>query len=152
MNSYQIRYRFEHTLLPVRLLRNTGEFVKELKDSENQRALLFRMISGVFASEDVKNPYQEDQFDVTVLLENDELTGIRLGFPLPEKAPLCYCGFLLFDREFQHIAYFTVEKGIDDDSAFLCKWTLQGEHMNYGRVPPEAGADFQRCLKLHAGS
>ena len=77
---------------------------------------------------------------------------IKIAFPEPDQDPLCHFVCLCFDKGFTDMRYLTVEKsaGIDGDTRpFLCGWTRDGRHENYGQCELEEALD--RCVGLYLG-
>lgn len=148
MDRHDIRYLFEHKVLPTWFYEHKVTFVGELLRMEG---LLYGVINDMFNKEIVENPYNKSQFTMDAAKLLDNLFVIRIGFPRPEEAPLCYCSYLFFDDEFERASYYCIEKADREDggSAFVCSWTIDGDHINYGRCLLEDHKDFLRCVELY---
>lgn len=148
MNQYEIRYLFEHRLLPRCFFENQLQFIGALlKDKE----ILFRIIDDLFHQEGLKNPYTPDLFDVSAVGSMEQM-AIKISFPEPENEPLCYCSYLFFDKTFEKVSYFCIEKGNSEGQMhpFVCSWTPEGAHLNHGHCALEKNEDFLRCSEIHS--
>jgi len=148
MILHQIRYVFEHRLLPQLFFENNAQFVgMVLKD----KAVLFRIIDDIFQKEDVENPYTEEQFDIETAKIAEGVMMMKIILPEPEDEPLCYCCYLFFDNNFEKLSFFCIEKGneIGQMYPFVCSWTSDGAHNNHGNCSFENHGDFLRCADIH---
>ncbi len=148
MNSHQIRYMFEHKLLPHWFFENKDQFVGSVLQD---KTLLFNIISGIFEKEHVENPYSQEQFAVEAAKVTKEVMMLKLIFPEPEDEPLCYCSYLFFDQAFEKLGFFCIEKGNDEGGMrpFVCSWNSNGMHSNYGNCSFENQEDFYKCADTH---
>lgn len=147
MNVHQIRYLVEHRLLPDFFYEKKGAFIGMLlHDKEN----LYQIADSVFKQEGVENPYSSEQFVVESGKVDEKTLMVKLTYPEPEEAPLCYCSYLFFDSQFQHMGFFTLEKsyGLPDGQVMLCTWTPDS-HANYGQYSYEDNAAFLRSLEIY---
>jgi len=64
--------------------------------------------------------------------------------------PLCYSSYLFFDRAFKKLGFFCIEKGngIGEMQPFVCSWSPEGEHSNYGNCTLEKQEDLLRCADI----
>ena len=147
MDRHSIRYFFEHQLLPKWFFENKGEFVALVL---HDQGILFRIVNDIFEKNNVENPYTENDFKVEAAKLTDELMMVKLVFPEPEETPLCYWSYLFFDLAFDNIRYFTVEKGLGE-YPFVCSWTVNGSHSNYGTCTLEEHNDFVKCVSIYMG-
>ena len=148
MDRHGIRYIFEHRLLPQLFFEEKFQFVGALFQ---KKELLFDTISNIFRDEEVENPYTVDMFGVSMFQITEETAVVKISFPEPEEEPLCYCSYLLFDKAFEKISYFCIEKGGQEDPKhpFVCAWTPDGAHRNFGICTFENYNDLMRCVDLH---
>ena len=100
----------------------------------NKKEILFEIISTLFNDEQILNPYSPEDYKVTMQKVTDEVRMIKMEFPKPEEEPLCYCAYMFFDDTFHKISYFCIERGNSEDNEypFVCSWTPDGAHHNYG--------------------
>jgi hypothetical protein len=150
MDRHGVRYMFEHRVLPSWFYEDKEKFVGLLLDDHE---ILFRIIDGIFKQEDVENPYTCDQFDIDAAKITDEVFMIKVIYPEPEEEPLCYCSYLFFDREFNKMGYYCIEKGseLSNYYPYVCSWNKEGAHTNYGNCTFEKNADFIRCIDIFMG-
>ncbi len=148
MDRHGIRYTFEHRALPQWFFEDKEMFIGTLLHDKN---VLYRVINSMFEGEGVENPYIEDDFEVVVSKVTDDVKMLKIVFPEPEEEPLCYSSYMFFDDNFEKISYFCIEKGntYGEDYPFVCSWTKEGEHENYGNCTFEKYDDFLRCADIH---
>ena len=147
-NRHNIRYYFEHKLLPQWFYDKKEQLVGAII---HDKSILFRVIDDIFNDEEIDNPYKEDDFDISKIKISDDVMVLKLIFPEPEEEPLCYCSYLLFDINFEKISYFCIEKGneLSQDQPFVCSWTSDGSHLNHGNCTFEEDNDLMRCAAVH---
>ncbi len=148
MNLHNVRYIFEHHMLPQWFFENKMGLVGGiLKD----KTILFKIIDDIFKQEQVENPYEPEQFDAQSGRIAEDVFFMKITFPTPEDEPLCYCSYMFFDEEFEKISYFCIEKGnsFGEELPFVCSWTSDGAHLNHGNCTFEENDDFLRCASLH---
>lgn len=147
---YRLRYLFEHRLLPGWIYGSTGDFLgKLLQDGD----YLYKRFDLLCRQYKVENPYSAGQFIVENSVEDEEITVLKMTFPVPEKMPLCYRVYLFSDRTLENVSYYCIEKtGIEgENDAVLCEWNRDGAHINYGKLNVEKEEDFDRCFSLYKG-
>ena len=106
----RIRQRFEHRELPYRFLLEKEFFIREvLKD-----AVLYRIIDDLYAVEEEKNPYGKDEFAVEKREVTEEITLVSLSLPEPIDETDCVRIHMIYDKDFSHCGYYTVEKGMEE--------------------------------------
>lgn len=148
MNRHKIRYMFEHRLLPHWFFENKLSFIGMLL---REKEILYRILNDIFEKEEEENPYTVDMFKVSSLKIADEIMMVKISFPEPEEEPLCYCSYLFFDKAFEKLGYFCIEKGNEEGGRcpFVCSWTREGAHRNYGQCSFENNGDFLRCSDIY---
>lgn len=148
MNTHEIRYMFEHKLLPHWFFEDKAQFVGTILQN---KAMLYQIIDDIFQKENVENPYLTEQFDMEAAKIAEDVMMMKLIFPEPEDEPLCYCSYLFFDQAFEKLSYFCIEKGNSAGgmAPFVCSWGPDGMHGNYGNCSLENQEDFYRCADLH---
>lgn len=152
MNAHEIRYMFEHRVLPQWFFEGKDRFVGMIL---NDKTVLFRIIDDMFRKEEIKNPYTEEQFKTETAKIAEETMMIKIMLPDPEDVPLCYCCYLFFDKDFEKPGFFSIEKGNNIGSKtsktipFVCSWTADGSHNNYGNCSLENSQDFIKCADIY---
>lgn len=148
MDTHQIRYMFEHKLLPHWFFEEKDQFVGMILHDKN---VLYKIISDIFQKENVENPYSQEQFDMEAAKVTEDVMMMKIIFPEPEDEPLCYCSYLFFDQAFEKTSFFCIEKGnnMGNMRPFICSWSPDGSHSNYGSCSVEDGQDYLKCADLH---
>ncbi|MBE5943198.1 MAG: hypothetical protein E7264_11780 [Lachnospiraceae bacterium] len=143
-----VRYMFEHRLLPGWFFDEGKQLVAMLL---HEKSILFELIDDIFTKEGVENPYKKEDFDVDAAKITDEVMMLKIIFPEPEDVPLCYCSYMFFNMDFDKIDYFCIERAEDNDSTcpFVCSWTQEGSHINYGRCSSENNNDLIMCADIY---
>ena len=151
MNQHEIRYMFEHRLLPHWFFESKLSFIGMLLQD---KGVLYRILDDIFKKEEVENPYTADMFELSLSKITDQIMMAKICFPDPEEEPLCYCSYLFFDEKFEKPGYFCVEKGNTegDRYPFICSWTEDGFHQNHGHCGFENDSDFLRCRDIYLES
>lgn len=148
MNRHEIRYLFEHRLLPNWFFQDKDRFVGILL---NDKKILYGIIDDIFKKEEVENPYKEEDFSIEAGKITEDIIMVKIVFPEPEDEPLCYCSYLFFDINFEKTEYFCIERGNEhsEEYPFVCGWTSDGSHCNFGNCTFEENGDFLRCLEIY---
>jgi len=147
---------FEHKLLPQWFFENKDKFVGVILQD---KTVLYKMINDIFQNEGMENPYISEQFDLEAEKITEEVMMLKIIFPEPEEEPICYCSYLFFDKDFEKTSYFCIEKGNDfciekgneegQSNPFVCEWTADGAHLNYGKCSFEEHEDFLKCVDIY---
>lgn len=147
MSLHQIRYVFEHRILPQGFFEDKEKFIGLLlKD----KSVLYRIIDDIFQKQNIVNPYTQEQFDIEVGRITNEVMMMKIIMPEPEEEPLCFCQYLFFDKTFEKISFFCIERGTEaEDAPFVCSWQPDGSHCNYGGCSFENYGDFLKCADIH---
>ncbi len=145
MTLPELRYYFEHQFAPNQFLHNTVPFLFELigdggEETRDIGAYVYHMFLKVAQKEDVSVTYSLDDFRADLWDLDDGDYMLRIDMPEPQENPQCKTIFLLFNTEFSHLGYFTLElleKKWRRKRYVLCEWTAD-EHSNYGFAPKDA--------------
>lgn len=146
MDGYEIRYMFEHQLLPQWFFEKKFNFIMVLLEDKE---FLYKASSAIFEEFEVENPYSKEDFKVETAKMAEEVMVVKMIFPKPEKEPLCYSSYLFFDKEFKKVSYFCIERGDEEKCPFVCSWEPNGEHNNYGNCTFKNHNDFMSCADIH---
>ena len=148
MEKHEIRYVFEHRMLPRWFFEETINFVGALL---NEKEVLYNIINDIFVKENVENSYSKEDFRVEASRLTDNIMFVKIDFPKPEDEPLCYCSYMFFDEKFEKKRYYCIERGNEegDEMPFVCGWTPNGSHINYGNCGLGEDADLIRCIELY---
>lgn len=147
MDRHNVRHVFEHKVLPQWFFEDKQKFIGLVF---HDKSVLFRVINSIFEENDVKNPYTESDFDIDASRVTEDILMLKIIFPEPEEEPLCYCSYMFFDEKFEQASYFCIEKSDEyKNYPFVCGWTEQGVHINYGNCSSEEYNDFAKCIEIH---
>lgn len=149
-SNHEIRYFFEHKLLPKWFFDEQMNFtISLLQDS----SILYKAINDIYTGEGVENPYTSDMFKTEGGRISEDVFLLKITFPEPEEQPLCYCQYLFFDEKFEKVSFFTIERGIRIETGetvpFVCSWEADETHNNHGICTFEENDDFLHCADIH---
>lgn len=145
MNLQNVRYGFEHRILPNGFYTDKQNFVGMILNNKN---VIFEILSEMLEKENIDNPYTADQFRIDSAQLTDEYYMLKLTFPEPEEEPLCYWCYLIYDKNFERTMYFCLEKAGDSDTPVVCAWNAKGEHMDYGSCALDDTKAFTMCSQI----
>lgn len=149
LTLYDVRYYFEHRLLPEELYENRDQLVAFLRSSGVHA--LWASLTGSIGFETV---YPEDAFGIAEFPQEDGTNVIMLSLPAPEDSPLCSRVYLCWNPETGKAGYYTVElDNLFGETWFLCGWNAEGIHENYGTVsalPAPDDPDYDAALQAEA--
>ena len=148
---HQIRYFFEHRLLPQMFFENKGGFVNAVLGDKD---LLFKAIDVIFQDKELDNPYSPNQFRASAETIADDISVLKIKYPEPEEEPLCYCSFLFFDAKFEKQGFYCLERGGDlsgDGIPFICSWSEDGVHRNHGTCLLDEREALLMCADIYMG-
>ena len=146
----QLLYTFEHAWLPQLFFRQREVLTDALIKGDS--SMLSRILSNLAGEVGVPCPFTEDDFPVQVEGYPIDRYVVKVTFPEPEQAPMCHFACLCFDKGLTGLMYLTVEKSEETDGdvrPFLCSWSADDQHTNYG--PCELEEAFDRCVGLYLG-
>lgn len=146
MDNNQILYLYEHKLLPKYYFQMKDRFVMALLNGSEE--FLRGFLENLYKDENRECPFTKEQFGLKVGRLSEKLMLVRIVFPTPETAPLCYYAFLIFDESFEKACFFTLERGADEKEMFLCSWNRDGQHTNYGTVGFNEEQIIKRCIAI----
>lgn len=139
-----ILYPFEHKLIPSVFYQKQDVFIKAVLSNKE---LLYQILNDMFIENEIENPYTPEDVPISVIKLHDTLFVLKITYPEPEEVPLCYCSYIFFTPEFNHLAYFCVEKG--EGHAFLCRWTQEESHEKFGEVAMDEQGQILQCLNIY---
>lgn len=139
-----ILYLFEHKLIPSVFYQKQDVFIKAVLSNKE---LLYQILNDMFIENEIENPYTPEDVPISVIKLHDTLFVLKITYPEPEEVPLCYCSYIFFTPEFNHLAYFCVEKG--EGHAFLCRWTQEESHEKFGEVAMDEQGQILQGLNIY---
>ena len=137
----QARYHFEHRTLPGFFYTDPASMLTALRDVD------MYTLWDAFANENgVSYPYQPEDYKMHWYEAADGATLLQVELPQPDGNTLCYRIYFVCNESAGVAGYYTVEYDtFSPDVAFMCGWTADGTHMNYGgmEVLDPQGDDFE---------
>lgn len=105
----------------------------------------------------IKNPYSASDWKCDYVKMSKDVFILKIVFPEPIMSPLAYSAYIVFDRKFEKIRYFTLElcEGIFGGKGVIIGEMGEGEkHLNYGSleehglsIEDEKIFHFTKCTK-----
>lgn len=130
ITPHDIRYYFEHRLLPSELYENTEQLIGFLR--QNGIYALWANFTGNNGFDVV---YPEDAFGMAEFPQEDGTNVMMLSLPKPEDSPLCSRVYLCWNPETGKAGYYTVElDSFFGEAWYLCSWSVDGNHLDYGAI------------------
>lgn len=126
------------------------EFVGVLSEKDTA---LFEILSELLARGEVENTFRAGEFKAEPVEVSDDAMALRIKYPKPQDAPLCFGAICFFNKDFDKLAFYTIEKGEDLEGGFpvLCSWDEDGSHSNYGKVSPDPDEQLVECVDNYLG-
>lgn len=168
----EILRSYEHKIIPGYFYDDSINFIAALTDNQK---LIFTTFNDICGQENIENQFQESDFacEFIKMDEKGDWLGAKLHFPLPSETPLCYEMYLFFDREFKRKGCYTLEFNTairkivnetpmpngriqrhttlrNENCGFLCSWTKEQVHNNYGSYFFDQGINFfSEAFSIH---
>ena len=148
MDNKEILYSFEHDLLPKWFFETKKEFLGVIC---TQPQALHSILTELFARNGKENPYGPESFKVEPEQVREDIVMVKISFPKPPAAPLCISTIVIFDKTFEKVSYFCIEKGDDATGGFpvVCSWEADGRHINYGPESHDPDDCALKCVNIH---
>ena len=125
---HDIRYFFEHKLIPELFYQNPEALIQYMRDKG-----AFDLWGRFTKANNLDIFYSEADFEVRDLSQAGGLQMVMISLPKPPDSPLCFRIYLCCDPTANKAAVFTVEyEDLLGDSCFICGWSQEGSHQNYG--------------------
>ena len=140
----RMRYYFEHNVLPRYFHDDPANMLSVMKDVG-----AYRLWASLADENGVDYPYQEEDFNLR-WYEPDGVTVLLIEMPRPETSPDCFRIYMVYDPAAGSAGYYTVEyDNFMGETAFLCGWTADMTHMNYGGgdILDPAADDYEAALE-----
>lgn len=146
--TVDIRYMLEHRLLPTYFFVHKKNFVDRI--TRNKDAV-YNILDKLFKDNNLENIYKKEDFNAELGKVTDEVTLIKITFPKPEVEPLCYSAYIFYDKNFEKLGYYCIEKGNEGNNftPYVASWTKEGRHENHGTCTLENNEDLLKCADLH---
>lgn len=144
----RMRYHFEHNVLPRYFYEDPANMLDVLKEKG-----IYRLWQALADENGVEYPYQEADYELRWYDLEDGATALLITMPAPETSPQCFRAYMIYNPDTGAAGYYTVEyDNFLEESAFLCGWTPDGTHMNYGgaMILDPAADDYEAQLESEA--
>lgn len=139
------RYYFEHRLLPSLLYEGPEELLTFMEQSG-----AYTLWYNFTQNNGLDLVFAKDDFSQEMIPQEDATRIIRVWLPKPEENLECSRVYLCWNPETSAAAYYTVEYDLFFDVAwYLCGWTADGSHENYGTIgalPAPEDPEYQATL------
>ena len=142
------RNHFEHSALPRYFYDDPANMLAVLEERGT-----FAMWQSLADENGVAYPYREEDYAQIRYDLSDGAEILQILMPAPEATPLCYRVYMVYNPGTGSAGYYTVEyDNLLGESAFLCGWTKEREHMNYGgaAVLDPASSGYAEALRDEA--
>ena len=139
------RYHFEHSALPRYFYDDPANMLAVLEARGT-----FAMWQALVDENGVVYPYQEADYELRWYDLEDGATALLITMPAPEVSPQCFRAYMIYNPSTGAAGYYTVEyDNMLGDAAFLCGWSPDGTHMNYGgaMILDAAADDYEAQLE-----
>lgn len=145
--AFKVLYTLEHRLLPQWFYKDKRVFVDAVVADPT---MIYRIVSDMLSKEGEENPYAEDAFSSMRYKLTDDVLALKISFPKPEMEPLCFCSYLVFDKECERLVYFTIEKTAEPDAeAMVCSWNKENQHISLGACSFKEYGDLRKCADIY---
>ena len=136
MELSDIRYKVEHVMVPEWFYKEKEKFVAAFKDPAND--VVFTAIRRLALKENIEFLTEKEEFQRAMIQINSDYYALMQYMPKPDKAGECIEMIMIFNTSFDKMYYFTVESaGKISNDRFLCGWTGDRKHVNYGEAPKD---------------
>jgi len=144
----EVRYYFEHNLLPRYFYEMPGDLLDVIRTHG-----LYVLWESFTTENGVDPTYPPEDFVEHCYTAADGATLLQVELPEPDDNTLCYRICFVYDAASGTAGYYTSESDtFTPDACFLCHWTPEGEHVNYGAVDvlDRTAADYGEALRAEA--
>ena len=141
----RMRYHFEHNVLPRYFYEDPANMLDVLKEKG-----IYLLWQALADENGVEYPYQEADYELRWYDLEDGATALLITMPAPEVSPQCFRAYMIYNPSTGAAGYYTVEyDNMLGDAAFLCGWSPDGTHTNYGgaMILDAAADDYEAQLE-----
>ena len=125
----QIGYNIQHIILRDLFYKAPKAFASKISNM-----FLADLYTEMYVENKSTSPYTLSDFYINKMMIDDNHFLACCELPKPKYTPLCYRIYILFNKDFADIAYFTIEKGPYDNGGYLCSWDAKKNHLNYHQI------------------
>ena len=148
MDLKEVLYSFEHDLMPKWFFEEKKNFIGVVAQ---QPQVLHSMLGELCRRSGQENPFSPNEFGVEPAQLNENVAMLNIRLPKPPAAPLCLKTVVIFDKTFEKVCYFCIEKGDDATGGFpvVCSWEADGTHVNYGPESHDLDECVLKCVSIY---
>lgn len=144
MTYQQARYVFEHQMLTSWFYQKKISFLGAVIQN---KSFFYRAFCDILNRQGIDVPVKEEEFSFALFPLSEETVMLVLDLPRPRAMNQCRTMYFCFDVEFRRPAVFTLE--LSYQCWYLCAWTANHIHLNYGECRPAEA--FGRVRRLYEG-
>ena len=146
ITPHQVRYYFEHRLLPQLLYEDPDQLLGFLNDNG-----IYTLWYNFTQNNGFDVIYAADDFDQALYQADNGTWYMQVFLPKPEDMPLCCRVYLCWNPDTDQKGYYTIEyDNYFGDAWFLCGWTEDGVHMDFGTLDAPQNPDDPEYAALMA--
>ena len=147
--NFHVRYFMEHNALPSALYNEGARLLSSFMMTGGKTMTGFYE-KAASANPSYCCPYDVADFNVnfrTYIRNEDTCMVLRVEMPEPEQALLCRAVYLCYGTKGGYELYVTSELA-EDGSYYLCAWSSQGAHHNFGDAPADPSDEMDMASDL----
>lgn len=118
----QLRYQVEHVFFRDFFFKNGTGLIDALLEPHGIGSVYCTALKEMRAHP----KYYDDEFGLESMKTDEGNYMVSCRLPKPEHIGLCYRMHFIFNADFSHLAYYTVERTAE--GAELCLWDSEGNH------------------------
>lgn len=145
----EVRYAFEHNMLPRYFYADPQNLIDHVADMG-----LYVLWASVATENGADPTYPEEDYVTHIYDLEGGGTLMQIELPDPDANLLCYRIYFLYDPQTGEAGYYTAESDtFTPDACFLCSWTQDGRHLDFGGVDAisRSDANYAEALEAEAG-
>ena len=144
----EVRYSFEHSMLPRYFYDDPQNMLNVFADSD-----IYALWERVATDNGADVAYAPGDYAARTY-SSGGATLMQFDLPEPDATTLCYRIYLFYNPSSGKAGYYTVEYDeMMPGARFVCMWTAEREHVNYGALDAldRSAADYEAGLAEEAG-
>jgi hypothetical protein len=146
--SFRLLYFYEHKLMPRLWLTDSEGLSFELK--EKSVAVLDDLLKSI--QKDHKVTLEDSKQAAEPLKLSNGTEGWLITFPEPKMQPLSKFTAMVLDKGQARFITWEYDNFMGKATWFLCEWTADGMHLDYGSYEDGSKAAFLKCVESLTGN
>ncbi|MDO4532982.1 MAG: hypothetical protein Q4C36_04595, partial [Coriobacteriia bacterium] len=118
----RLRYQVEHVFFRDFFFKNGAGLIDALLEPHGMGNVYCTALKEMRAHP----KYYDDEFGLESIKTDEGNYMVSCRLPKPEHIGLCYRMHFIFNADFSHLAYYTIERAAE--GAELCMWDSEGKH------------------------